>query len=121
MARTAVTVTTLTPDGSVADPAGTAADPTNGHVISGVPTEELFLEINSTFAGAKNWTVKAGSAAGGALDRGQGDLVVSINAAVRLLGPFKSARFAQADGALWLDCEAGSTGTVKAIRVPRTA
>lgn len=120
MARTAVTVTELTANSSVADPAGTALDPTNGHIISGVPLEELMLEIDSTFAGAKNFTVKAG-ANPPADAAGQGDLVVSINAAVRLFGPFTSARFIQADGSLWLDAETGATGTVKAIHVPRTA
>lgn len=120
MARTAVTVTKLAENSSVADPAGNAVDPTNGHIVSDVPLEELFLEINSTFAGAKTFTVKAGKNPP-ALEAGQGDLVVSINAAVRLLGPFTSGRFVQADGSLWLDVEAGATGTVKALHVPREA
>lgn len=120
MARTAVTVTELSANSSVADPAGNAVDPTNGHIISGVPLEELMLEINSTFAGSKNFTVKAGVNPP-ADAAGQGDLVVAINAAVRLIGPFSSARFIQADGSLWLDVEAAATGTIKAIHVPRTA
>lgn len=120
MARTAVTVTELTPNSSVADPAGTAVDPTNGHIVSGVPLEELMLEIDSTFAGAKNFTVKAG-ANPPADAAGQGDLVVALNATVELFGPFTSARFIQADGSLHFDVEAGATGTVKAIHMPRTA
>lgn len=120
MARTAVTVTELTANTSTADPAGNAVDPTNGHIVSGVPLEELMLEVDSTFAGAKNFTIKAG-ANPPADAAGQGDLVVALNAVVGLIGPFSSARFIQADGSLWLDVEASATGTVKAIHVPRTA
>lgn len=120
MARTAITVTTLTANASTANPAGTAVDPTNGHVITGVPLEELVLEINSTFAGAKNFTVKAG-ANPPALSAGQGDLVVALNAVIGRIGPLTSARFSQADGALHIDVEAAATGTIKAFRVPRTA
>lgn len=123
MARTALTVVDLAPNSSIADPAGNAVDVANGHILTppaGMAFEEFYLEINSTFAGAKNWTVKAG-ANPPALAAGQGDLVVSINAAVKLLGPFTSARFMQADGSLWLDAEAASTGTIKAFHLPRTA
>lgn len=120
MARTAVTITKLNENAVTANPAGNALDPTNGHIISGVPLEELVLEINSTFAGAKNFTVKAG-ANPPALAAGQGDLVVALNAVVGRIGPFTSARFIQADGSLWLDVEAAATGTVKAFHVPREA
>jgi hypothetical protein len=120
MARTALTVTEMVANSSVADPAGNAVDTANGHIASGVTLEELYLEVNLTFAGAKNLTVKAG-ANPPALAAGQGDLVVAINNAVKLIGPFTSARFAQADGSLWVDVEAAATGTIKAIHVPRTA
>lgn len=123
MARTALTLTALAPNSSIADAAGNAVDPTNGHTLALTgeqSLEEIYLEINSTFAGAKNFTVKAGVYPP-ALSAGQGDLVVSINNAVRLLGPFTSARFAQADGSLYVDAEAGATGTIKAFHVPRTA
>lgn len=120
MARTAVTVTELVPNGSVADPATTAIDPTNGHVISGANLEELYLRINATFAGAKNYTIKAG-ANPPALEAGQGDLVIAINNAVKVVGPFSSQRFAQKDGSLNVDVEAAATGTIAAVHVPRTA
>jgi hypothetical protein len=120
MARTAVTVTTLTANDDTANPAGDAVDPTNGHIISGVPLEELVLEINSTFAGAKTFTVKAGANPPAEM-AGQGDITVSLNAVVGRVGPFTSARFAQADGSLWLDVAAAATGTVKAFHIPRTA
>lgn len=120
MARTAITVTNLTANAVTADPAGTDVDPTNGHIVSGVPLEELMLEIDSTFAGAKVFTVLAG-ASPPALSAGQGDLAVSLNASVGLVGPFESARFAQADGSLHVNVAASATGTIKAIRMPRTA
>lgn len=121
MARTALTLTTLAPNSSVADAAGNAVDPANGHILAGpIAHEEIYLEINSTFAGAKNFTVKAGKNPP-ALEAGQGDLVVAINAAIKLLGPFTSGRFIQQDGSLWVDVEAAATGTIKAFRVPRTA
>lgn len=120
MARTAITVAALTPNSSIADPAGTAVDPTNGMVVSGIPLEELVLEINSTFAGAKDFTVLAGDSPP-ALDAGQGNLVVTLNAAVGLVGPFTSGRFSQSDGTLLVDVAAAATGTIKAIHMPRTA
>jgi hypothetical protein len=120
MARTALTVNTTTPNGSIADPAGNAVDTANGHILSGVELEEIVLRIDSTFAGAKNFTIKAG-ANPPALEAGQGDLVVAINAAKKFVGPFTSGRFAQADGSLWIDVEAAATGTITAFRVKRNA
>ena len=47
---------------------------------------------------------------------------------VAYFGPFTSGRFAQkgtptdpATGALWVDFEAGTTGTIRVYKVPRTA
>lgn len=117
MARTAVTVTQLVANSEVASPAGTTVDPTNGHSISGAPLSELMLEINSTFAGAKTFTVKAGVGPTAA----NGDLVVSLNNATGLVGPFESDRFGQADGSLWVDVAASATGTIKAFHMPRKA
>jgi hypothetical protein len=120
MARTAIPATNLVANSSVANPAGTAVDPTNGHNVAGVPLEELYLVCAFTFAGAKNLTVKAG-ANPPALSAGQGDLVVAINNQTKLVGPFSSARFSQADGSLNVDVEAATTGTIAVIRMPRTA
>src|SRR5581483_343518 len=126
MSRTPVPTTELVVNSNIADPAGTAVDPTNGHIISvaplpaGAQLEELHIESNSTFAGAKTFTFKAG-ANPPALSAGQGDLVVSLNAVVGHVGPFSSSRFAQKDGSIWIDVQAGATGTIKAFHVPRTA
>lgn len=122
MARTPVTVVEMVPNSNIADPAGTAVDPANGHVITQTigGLEELYIEINSTFAGVKTFTFKAG-ANPPALSAGQGDLVVSLNAAIGIVGPLSSARFAQKDGTLQIDVAAAATGTIKAIHMPRTA
>lgn len=121
MARTALTLTELTPNGQIADPAGNAVDPANGHILNNpFNFEELYLEINSTFAGAKTFTLKAGVSPP-ALSAGQGDLIITLNAAIGRCGPFTSARFVQADGSLWIDVAAVATGTIKAFHVPRTA
>lgn len=120
MARTAVTVTDLTGATSVANPAGTTADATNGHVITGTRPEVLLLRVNNTAGGAKNVIVKAG-AFPIAESSGQGDLTVSVPATTGsvLVGPLESARFLQNDGTLNVDLEAGFTGTVAALKVNR--
>ena len=119
MARTAITPSVFTPNAKFANPAGTTVDPTNGHIVSGVPLEELVLYVDATFAGAKDYTVVAG-ANPPALSAGQGNLVISLNAEKAWIGPFESARFIQADGSLWLNVAASATGTVTAFRMPRT-
>jgi hypothetical protein len=83
-----------------------------------VPLEEVYLVIAATFAGAKNYTIKAG-ANPPALNAGQGDLVIAINNTTKLVGPLTSARFVQKDGSLNVDVEAAATGTIAAIHVPR--
>jgi hypothetical protein len=122
MARTPVTVVEMVPNAQIADPAGTNVDPANGHIVT-MPLggiEELYLEINSTFAGAKTFTIKAGKNPP-ALAAGQGDLVVTLNAQVGIVGPLTSMRFAQQDSSIWIDVAAAATGTIKAIHMPRTA
>lgn len=120
MARTAVTVTTLSRTAAVARPAGTTADPTNDHVISGVPLEELVVEITQTDASARVATIKAGVNPP-AVGAGQGDITQSMaQNDVHLFGPFESGRFAQADGSLNIDLAASFAGTIRAYRVPRS-
>lgn len=122
MARTDLAAVTGAPNSSIADPAGTAvnAGAGNGHRIPSVQSEELFIRIAATFAGAKNFTVLKGVSPP-ALEAGQGDLVVAINNATRWIGPLTSARFAQVDGSIHVDVESAATGTITAFVVPRTA
>lgn len=125
MARTAVTPTAASPNSSVAQPAGTTIDATlvtNGVKISGIPLEELILEITNTYAGTKTATIQASDGTPPALEGGVGDLTVSFaQDAVKVLGPFTSGRFLSTGGQLWVDFQSGFTGTIRAYRIPRTA
>jgi len=122
MARTAVDVTTLTANTAVTEPAGTTADPTNDHVVSGVPCEELLLRFANTNGSDRVATILAGDNPP-ADAAGQGDLAVTVPATsgVRWVGPLTSARFVQSDGTVLIDLAASFAGTVTAYRVPRTA
>lgn len=121
-ARTAVTVTTLTANATTADPAGTTADPTNGHSIDpGGPTEEVILRIKQTDASARVATIKAGVSPP-ALEAGQGDLTKSMaQNEVWWVGPLTSGHYIQSDGKIYVDLAASFAGTVTAFRVPRNA
>lgn len=121
MPRTAVPVTPLVPNSSIAQPAGTAIDATNHHVINNADPELMVLRITNTHGSVHPVTIKAG-ANPPAVAAGQGDLVLAAIAAttgVALAGPFESGRFLQADGSLRIDIDAGHTGTITCLRVPR--
>jgi hypothetical protein len=119
MARTAVVVTDLTAATSVADPAGTTADPTNGHTITGVRPEVLAIRVKNTTGGALNAILRAGTQPL-APASGQGDLTVSVGAgAIVFISPAESARFLQSDGSVSLDLQATFAGTVTAFKVNR--
>jgi hypothetical protein len=84
----------------------------NGHVIPGptVSGQATILDIDSTFAGAKTFTVKAGAWPGSQ------DMVISLNAQrthVLLAGAQQ-----QADGSFLIDVQAGATGTIRGRAVP---
>lgn len=119
MARTNVPLSKLTANSSITTPAGTALDPTNGHVISAGRFRKLMLRVTNTSAGAKNITVKAGVSPP-ALSAGQGDLVVSVPATTGdvLIGPLEAARFSQANGDINVDVAASATGIIAAIQLP---
>lgn len=121
MARTAVTVNTLTANTAV-EATDTTADTTNDHVVSGVPCEELILRFANTNGSDRVATILAGDNPP-ADAAGQGDLAVTVPATtgVRWVGPLSSARFVQSDGTVLIDLAASFAGTVTAYRVPRTA
>lgn len=120
MARTAVAYSTLVGNGSLDDPAGTALDITNDHVINAALPERTLLRVTNTHGSAHVITVKAGDYPP-ALAAGQGDLTKSIAATtgVAWLGPFESGRFLQSNGTLEIDVEAAHTGTITAFKLPR--
>lgn len=119
MARTVVPVTDLTTAANVADPAGTTADATNGHTVTGVRPETLAFRVKNTTAGSLNAILRAGSQPL-APSSGLGDLTVAVAAGATVwLSPSESARFLQPDGSVSLDLQAGFTGTVTAFKVNR--
>lgn len=122
MARTDIPLSVFTANDETADPAGTAADETDGHNVSGAPLEEIVLRVVLASAGdAANVTVKAGDNPP-ALSAGQGDLAVECDDdAATFIGPFESARFSQSDGSLNVDIDDETNVTITAFHMPRTA
>jgi len=142
MARTSVPVTTLTSETAVADPAGTALDATDHHVIdcAGIPIEELAIRVVNTTASEKTVTVVAGDSPP-ADQAGLGPLSIVCDAAtvdtyyltqavdaesieittpvVEWASGLISARHLQSDGTVNVDVESGMTGTISAFRIPR--
>lgn len=125
MARTAVTVTAITPTAGIAESAGTAADPTNDHVVT-LPAsaclEEMLFVFKNTNGTDRVATIVAGDNPP-AIRAGQGDLAITVPATtgVMMIGGLESARFLQDDGTLLIDLAASFAGTVHAYRIPRTA
>lgn len=125
MARTALTVTTLTANTVIADVAGTTIDATNHHVLTlAYPLDSYIFRVTNTTASTKAATIKAGSQPL-ASAAGQGDLSVSCAAGdstpvVKYIAALESARFSQNDGTVNVDIASGMTGTIAVFRVPRT-
>lgn len=129
MARTAVTVTSLTAEAAnafVLSSVGVAIDATNSHVIdpgTADPRELLLLVVNTTNA-TKVATVKAGVNPP-AVRKGAGDISVSLTDGsttnTHALVPLTGSRLVQADGTINVDIAAGMTGRIACFRVPRSA
>ena len=117
MARTATPVTTAYNTGTA--PTATNLDPTNGHTIpvTTCPADELLVVVNNTTVSAKVVTLKAG-AYPPALSNGQGDLAITCAASTNGIPiRIESARFMQADGSIYVDVAASTTGTIAVYRV----
>jgi len=124
MARTALTVTTLTPNNSLVAATGTTGT-TDGHFIN-CPPEQLLLRVVVATA-ETDVTIKAGDSPP-ALSSLQGDLVKALPIGTHWIGPFSSARFVQTDatpvgaaGGLFIDYETPANVVVTALRMPRNA
>lgn len=118
MARTPVAYSNLVPNGSLADPAGTAlaAGAGNGGQIAKAEPEKTVLRVVCGATGGNLVLLKG--AYPPALASGQGDYTEALLAnAVEWLGPFDSSRFLQADGSLIF--ETTQAMTVTAFKVPR--
>jgi hypothetical protein len=67
-----------------------------------------FIHVKNTAASSKNITFKAGVQ----FRSGIGDLVVSVPNSGERMVQLESARFKQADGALYVDFDSGFTGSI---------
>lgn len=124
MARTTVPLgATLTVNGNVADPTGTAivAGVGNGGVIPAAATdstpEQLILRVANASGSTATLTILAGSLP---LDAASGQGAISqtlVTAATAWLGPFESGRVIQNDGSLLI--ESTQAVTVTAFKVNR--
>jgi len=115
-------LSTLVPNGTLADPAGTVTGAGTNNVTTngaGVNVEEIFLRV-VTATGTTNVTIKAG-AYPPALSAGQGDLTFACTVGTCFLGPFTGARFLQSDGTLNVVSGTPANTTITAFRMPRTA
>ena len=121
MARTAVTVTTISPGTALSESAGTTADPTNDHYVTvNFPLEELLLVFKNTNGSDRVATIVAGDNPPADM-AGQGniDITVPLTSGVKWIGGLESARFLQNDGTLSIDLAASFAGTVHAYRLAR--
>lgn len=105
MARGQIPLSTFTPNGSVSDPAGTAADETDGHYIDAGGPAVILRAVLASAGDAATVTVLAGDSPP-ANAAGQGNLVVVCDDdATEWIGPFESARFSQHDGQIHVDID----------------
>lgn len=121
MSRTAVAYSTLVANGNLADPAGTALDAGNDHIINAAKPERTLLRVTNTHGSDHDVTIKAGDSPP-ALANGLGDLVVTVAATsgVQWIGPFESGRFIQDDGTLLVDIATSHAGTITAFLIPKS-
>lgn len=119
MPRDAVAITNLSPNAATAVAAGTQINPANNAAIAaGGDTQRLLIQVKNGGEDAKTITVKAGSNPP-AFAAGQGDLTDSVAAGAEKYLVLESARFAQANGDIHVDFEAGMTGTIAAYRLAK--
>lgn len=141
MARTAVALTVLVVNSSLADPAGTTIDSTLVTAGVNVPlastaipvakdmTNGILIRVKNTDSGSAHVvTLRAGSNPP-SFRADLGDLTMSVAlSATRWFGPFDSSRFIQqgngsdvAKQSLNIDFDSGTTGTITVFVLPRTA
>lgn len=123
-----LTVTDLVANGSVTQPAVNTID-TTGTVPAAVSgaAERVVIEVVNAAAAALTVKVKAGAEGAGAIRGSIGDVSVALAASgsagdKKIIGPFESARFVQADGKLNVEFTPASgspNATVRLYRLPQ--
>ncbi len=122
-----LTITDLVANGSVTQPAVNAID-TTGTVPAAAQgaTERVVLEVVNAAAAGLTVKIKAGAEGAGAIRGALGDLSVALAATgsagdKKIIGPFESARFVQADGKMNVEFTPASgspNATVRLYRLP---
>ncbi|WP_448509293.1 hypothetical protein [Immundisolibacter sp.] len=92
---------------------GTAIVAANDHAIAFPQEGKLHLILNNTYAGSKNFTIKAGSSS--YVASGVGDLVIALaqNDVKHL--ELSSDRFKNSDGNVIIQVESATTGYIQAF------
>lgn len=130
MARTALAVTTLTPNTPLVSLGTTTnIDATNNHSIT-IPRPatpaELLVIVKNTTGSTKTVTVKAGTTNPPAVRKAGGDMTAlsladgSTTPTYGVIGPFEASRYMQADGTINIDVASSMTGTITVLYIPRT-
>jgi len=122
MADTAIALSTMSLNTSLANPAGTAIVAANTHSITPTkPFGKVLVRLTNTTASTKVFTVTAGDSPP-ANAAGQGTVTVSLTdgSTTPQVAFFvlESARFAQSDGSIVITVESGTTGNIAAIQLP---
>ncbi len=122
-----LTVTDLVANGSVTQPAVNTID-TTGTVPAAVAgaAERVVIEVVNAAAAALTVKIKGGVEGAGAIRGSIGDVSVALAASgsagdKKIIGPFESARFVQADGKLNVEFTPASgspNATVRLYRLP---
>lgn len=115
MARSAVTVCSLTTWNSEATITKDAIDISNDHSIdvSNVKDKNLTVFIETTSSAAAVFTIKAGDFSSAS----QGDKTISTSSSATVVIQLETARFKDSDGLILIDIEstAGVTGNIYAV------
>ncbi|HEY2642307.1 MAG TPA: hypothetical protein VGI56_01020 [Galbitalea sp.] len=108
MARVALALSPLTPNGAIADPAGTAlvAGAGNGLQIAATGANPMiYLRVANASGSTATVTVLAGIAPDvAAISAGQGPVTATVlTATTQWMGPFDTSRLQQNDGSLIIE------------------
>lgn len=118
MADTAIPNTQLVLNTPLTNPTGTAIVAANTHVITPTKaTSKVLLRLTNTFAGAKVFTIQAGSNPP-ADAAGQGAITQSLAQNEVWWVVVESSRVTKSNGTIVVTVEASTTGFIAAFQLP---
>lgn len=119
MARTNVNTTKLATNTDILAPAGVAVDQPNGMQVTLNKHSKTIIVVTNTSAATKTVTVRKSP---NSFDNPATDITgqtLPATTGMGIMGPY-SGRYAQGDGLIFLDFQAGHTGVVYALELPTT-